>query len=140
MIYYRKLEHDEIPQPGDLFGDGCDVRTVVSRGMCNAGTHHHYFRPVTITEAKPEPPAHRVEDETWSCWDDTRILTDYLCHREIVCIQPPEIDMGWNRWSIRKQRICAGQEALKFIEKYGGRAWALDFKLDEMQRILALLK
>lgn len=135
MTYLRKLETNEPQQPGDIW--------------CPVGLGY-WIRPIRIQDGVqigetielPEPPAHRVEDETWSCWDDTRILTDYLGNREIVCQQPPEIDMGWKRWPIRKKRIAAGQEGLKLLSVVFGGPYAAQGRdlRAEYLKILAMLK
>ena len=77
------------------------------------------FGPIT----PPEPPAHRVEDETWEYsggW--IRPVQHHpigITNSALVCKMPsPETDPRAEKLIVaRAKRICAGQEALKLLAK-----------------------
>lgn len=134
--YYRKLELGERIADGDgWFSRDFTCTTFHEWAKADIGTTvtgGNSFRPVTITEAPPEPPAHRVEDETWT----PGLAGVYRPFPNLACARPVEDDGNWLE---RAKRICAGQEALKVLKRqqYGlcGLEW-----VEERDRILSLLE
>lgn len=128
--YYRELEKGERWQKGDLmFGQGLLPEQNIR------------LRPVTITEAPPASPAQRVSDETWVVSvDKLRIEVEPCALLPLgdSVADNPQDSQSLSLWPQRAKRICAGQEALKLIEKLGD--WCLCSKPGEVERILSMLK
>lgn len=85
-------------------------------GQPYPGAGNLVFRPTTA----PEPPKHRVEDETWSV-EGKYIITDSLDYergRGNVCEGYICGSANSKFWPERSKRIVAGQEALKLLQNY----------------------
>lgn len=152
MKYYRQLEANDVFRDGDGYFSGNEFITVRLTPGCRievGNLHIIYFRPVTITEAPPappEPPAHRVEEETWIYRDGwIRPIPEKrsgVLNSALVC-QMPTSDKDFQAAKIiqeRAKRICAGQEALKYLERIQRNNFWIGEPKSRLAQILAPLK
>lgn len=129
--YYRELEKGERWQSGDLMF-----------GQSLLPEQNIRLRPVTITEAPPASPAERVSEETWVLSADRLRIEVEPCALLPLgdsVADNPQHSQSLSLWPQRAKRICAGQEALKLLEKSKSGCYTIDF-YNESVRILSMLK